>query len=165
MNDNPVCAMTEARPSPISWNASAQGLPGADGPLGRLVRKIAFAGKGDVGKTTLAALFGDWLARSGQDVTLIDADTALSLGAVCSLETAALPASLAEREDLVRERISDGVYLNLPPGRMICPRRFASPCRSDTARCTGRAQEKSSFWSWAGSAAAGICSGPCWPMS
>lgn len=115
MNDNPVSALTEARLSPVSWNTSPQGQPGSDGQPGLPVRKIAFAGKGGVGKTALAALFGDWLARSGQDVTLIDADTALSLGAACSLEPTALPASLAEREDLVRERIGDGVYLNLTP--------------------------------------------------
>ncbi|QAZ67887.1 nucleotide-binding protein [Solidesulfovibrio carbinolicus] len=115
MNDNPVSAPTAARLSLGSWNASPQGQLGSDDQPGLPVRKIAFAGKGGVGKTALAALFGDWLARSGQDVTLIDADTALSLGAACGLEPAALPASLAEREDLVRERIGDGVYLNLTP--------------------------------------------------
>ena len=115
MNDKPASATPKARLSPASWNASPQGLAGADGRLGRPVRKIAFAGKGGVGKTALAALFGDWLARSGQDVTLVDADTALSLGAACGLELDALPACLAEREDLVRERIGDGVYLNLTP--------------------------------------------------
>lgn len=77
--------------------------------------KIAFAGKGGVGKTTLAALLGDYLARLGQDVTLIDADTALSLGSACGLPEAALPTALAAREDLVRERIGDGVYLTLSP--------------------------------------------------
>ncbi len=115
MMNNSVSSPATARPNPTVWNASPQGQPGADGTLGRPVRKIAFAGKGGVGKTALAALFGDWLARSGRDVTLIDADTALSLGAACGLEPAALPASLAEREDLVRERIGDGVYLNLTP--------------------------------------------------
>ncbi|KHK04499.1 nucleotide-binding protein [Desulfovibrio sp. TomC] len=77
--------------------------------------KIAFAGKGGVGKTTLTALLGDYLARLGRDVVLIDADTALSLGAACGLPEEALPAALCHRETLVRQRIGDGVYLNLTP--------------------------------------------------
>ena len=77
--------------------------------------KIAFAGKGGVGKTTLTALVGDYLARQGRDVVLIDADTALSLGSACGLPEDALPAALSQRETLVRERIGDGVYLNLTP--------------------------------------------------
>ena len=36
--------------------------------------KIAFAGKGGVGKTTLCAWLGDYLARQGHDVLLVDAD-------------------------------------------------------------------------------------------
>jgi CO dehydrogenase maturation factor len=101
--------------SPSPWNESPARPFAGPGQPGWPARKIAFAGKGGVGKTALAALLGDWLARSGQDVTLIDADTALSLGAACGLAPDALPASLAQREDLVRERIGDGVYLNLTP--------------------------------------------------
>lgn len=80
-----------------------------------MVRRIAFAGKGGVGKTTLAALLGDWLARQGRDVTLIDADTALSLGSACGLAEAEQPVALADREDLVRQRIGHGAYLSLTP--------------------------------------------------
>jgi CO dehydrogenase maturation factor len=76
--------------------------------------KIAFAGKGGVGKTTLCAWMGDWLARSGKDVLLVDADTALSLGRACGLEQDGLPAPLTAREDLVRERIGAGI-LSLNP--------------------------------------------------
>jgi CO dehydrogenase maturation factor len=53
--------------------------------------KIAFAGKGGVGKTTLCAWLGDYLARQGHDVILVDADTALSLGQACGLERATCP--------------------------------------------------------------------------
>lgn len=76
--------------------------------------KIAFAGKGGVGKTTLCAWLGDYLARQGHDVILVDADTALSLGQACGLEAGGLPAPLSAREDLVRERIGSG-FLSLNP--------------------------------------------------
>lgn len=76
--------------------------------------KIAFAGKGGVGKTTLCAWVGDYLARRGEDVLLVDADTALSLGQACGLEPGELPTALSEREDLVRERIGSGM-LSLNP--------------------------------------------------
>lgn len=76
--------------------------------------KIAFAGKGGVGKTTLCAWLGDYLARQGHDVLLVDADTALSLGQACGLEPGDLPVPLSAREDLVRERIGGG-YLRLNP--------------------------------------------------
>jgi CO dehydrogenase maturation factor len=76
--------------------------------------KIAFAGKGGVGKTTLCAWLGDYLARQGQDVILVDADTALSLGQACGLEPENLPISLSAREDLIRQRIGSG-YLSLNP--------------------------------------------------
>lgn len=71
--------------------------------------KIAFAGKGGVGKTTLAAWVGDYLARKGAQVWMIDADTALSLGQASDLPAAKLPAPLVTREDLVRERIGQGL--------------------------------------------------------
>lgn len=76
--------------------------------------KIAFAGKGGVGKTTLCAWLGDYLARQGHNVLLVDADTALSLGQACGLEAGDLPVPLSAREDLIRERIGSG-YLSLNP--------------------------------------------------
>lgn len=76
--------------------------------------KIAFAGKGGVGKTTLCAWLGDYLARQGHDVMLVDADTALSLGQACGLPSTSLPVPLTNREDLIRERIGSG-YLRLNP--------------------------------------------------
>lgn len=76
--------------------------------------KIAFAGKGGVGKTTLCAWLGDYLARRGHDVILVDADTALSLGQACGLDPGELPAPLSAREDLIRERIGSG-FLSLNP--------------------------------------------------
>ncbi|MEZ7197057.1 nucleotide-binding protein [Pseudodesulfovibrio karagichevae] len=77
--------------------------------------KIAFAGKGGVGKTSLCAWVADWLARSGRNVWLVDADTALSLGQASGLGADALPEPLVRRGDLVRERIHEGGFLNLNP--------------------------------------------------
>lgn len=77
--------------------------------------KIAFAGKGGVGKTSLCAWVGDWLARSGKNVWLVDADTALSLGQASGLAADALPEPLVRRGDLVHERIHEGGFLNLNP--------------------------------------------------
>ena len=78
--------------------------------------KIAFAGKGGVGKTSVCAWVGDWLARSGRNVWLVDADTALSLGQASGLGSDQLPRPLIQREDLVRERIHAGGFRNLNPG-------------------------------------------------
>ncbi|MCJ2165317.1 MULTISPECIES: ArsA-related P-loop ATPase [unclassified Pseudodesulfovibrio] len=77
--------------------------------------KIAFAGKGGVGKTSLCAWVGDWLARNGRNVWLVDADTALSLGQASGLSPDLLPRPLIQRGDLVRERIHAGGFLNLNP--------------------------------------------------
>lgn len=76
--------------------------------------KIAFAGKGGVGKTTLCAWMADYLARHGQDVLMVDADTALSLGQANGVKPEDLPLPLSLREDLVRERIGSG-YMHLNP--------------------------------------------------
>ncbi|MCT4534583.1 AAA family ATPase [Halodesulfovibrio sp.] len=67
--------------------------------------KLAFAGKGGVGKTTLTAWMADYLARKGQNVWLVDADTALSLGEACGIDRSSLPEALIHREDLIRDRI------------------------------------------------------------
>lgn len=77
--------------------------------------KIAFAGKGGVGKTSLTAWMADRLARTGRNVWMIDADTALSLGQASGLAADELPEPLIRREDLVRDRIHAGGFLNLNP--------------------------------------------------
>lgn len=76
--------------------------------------KLAVAGKGGVGKTTIAAWLGDYLARQGKDVYLVDADTALSLGQASGLSREALPEPLVLRDDLVKERIGAG-FMHLNP--------------------------------------------------
>ncbi len=76
--------------------------------------KIAFAGKGGVGKTTLCAWLGELLAAQGNDVILVDADTALNLGQACGLSANDLPTPLIFREDMIRERIGSG-FMSLNP--------------------------------------------------
>lgn len=79
--------------------------------------KLAFAGKGGVGKTSLAAWLGDYLARHGENVWLVDADTALSLGRASGLDASSLPEPLAERRDIIEARIRarGETMLNLNP--------------------------------------------------
>jgi CO dehydrogenase maturation factor len=86
--------------------------------------KLAIAGKGGVGKTTLAAWLGDYLARQGREVWLVDADTALSLGAALGLPPGDLPAPLARDESLLRERVGDGGFMNLNPAVEDLPERL-----------------------------------------
>jgi CO dehydrogenase maturation factor len=76
--------------------------------------KLAFAGKGGAGKTTLCAWTADYLARQGRSVWMVDADTALSLGQASGLSRDELPTPLALREDLVNERIGRG-FIHLTP--------------------------------------------------
>ncbi len=76
--------------------------------------KLAFAGKGGAGKTTLAAWTADYLARHGHDVWMIDADTALSLGRASGLPRDGLPAPLVDRHDLIMQRIGTGM-ISLTP--------------------------------------------------
>ncbi len=67
--------------------------------------KIAVAGKGGVGKTTIVALLADYLAAKGEAVWLVDADTAQCLGQASGLRCDEIPESLMAREALLTERI------------------------------------------------------------
>jgi len=79
--------------------------------------KIAVAGKGGVGKTTIVAWFGDYLARSGKTVWMVDADTALSLGQASGLARSRMPEALIARKELLQERIrpTGGAMMDLNP--------------------------------------------------
>jgi CO dehydrogenase maturation factor len=76
--------------------------------------KLAVAGKGGVGKTTLTAWIGDYLARQGREPWLVDADTALSLGAALGLPPQGIPIPLVQNEALIRERVGSG-FISLSP--------------------------------------------------
>ncbi len=85
--------------------------------------KLAVAGKGGVGKTTLTAWLGDYLARQGRSPWLVDADTALSLGSALGLPAEALPTPLMKDETLIRERVGKG-FINLNPDVSDLPDRL-----------------------------------------
>lgn len=86
--------------------------------------KLAFAGKGGAGKTTLCSWIADWLARNGHDVWLVDADTALSLGQASGLAPNELPEPLVTRKELIRERIGQG-FINLAPDVQDLPAKLS----------------------------------------
>jgi len=85
--------------------------------------KLAVAGKGGVGKTTLTAWIGDYLARQGHATWLVDADTALSLGAALGLPPEIIPPPLILDETLIRERVGSG-FINLSPYVADLPERL-----------------------------------------
>lgn len=77
--------------------------------------KLAVAGKGGVGKTTLTVWLGDFLARRGEDVWLVDADTALSLGPALGLSAEEVPEPLVQKKDLIQERVGSRGFINMNP--------------------------------------------------
>jgi CO dehydrogenase maturation factor len=86
------------------------------------MNKIAIAGKGGVGKTTLAALLARIFAGEGQSVIAVDADPASSLGFALGLppDLQAKITPISEMEDLIRERTGAepgtyGSYFRLNP--------------------------------------------------
>lgn len=90
--------------------------------------KVAFAGKGGSGKTTLSALFARHLAESGAPVVAIDADINQHLGVALGLteaqaaELPALGARLPEIKEYLRgsnPRITSAAAMvkTTPPGR------------------------------------------------
>ncbi|QLA19863.1 ArsA-related P-loop ATPase [Desulfolutivibrio sulfoxidireducens] len=85
--------------------------------------KLAVAGKGGVGKTSLTAWIGDYLSRQGRDTWLVDADTALSLGSALGLSPQDVPIPLIQDEALIRERVGSG-FINLNPQVADLPERL-----------------------------------------
>ena len=77
--------------------------------------KIAVAGKGGVGKTTLTVWLGEYLTRQGKDVWLVDADTALSLGPALGLSDSEVPTPLVQHKDIIQERVGTGGFINMNP--------------------------------------------------
>jgi len=72
--------------------------------------KIAVAGKGGVGKTTIAGTLSRLLARDGSEVLAIDADPARNLAYTIgvSSEVASKVVPISENSDLIKERTGVG---------------------------------------------------------
>ncbi len=77
--------------------------------------KLAVAGKGGVGKTTLTVWLGNYLRKQGEDIWLVDADTAISLGPALGLKPDEVPTPLVQQKSLIQERVGNGVFINLNP--------------------------------------------------
>lgn len=91
--------------------------------------KIAVSGKGGVGKTTIVAWLGDYLARRGNSVWLVDADTALSLGQASGLKRSEMPEALIQRKALLQQRIRPvgGGMMHLNPQVSDLPESLSVP--------------------------------------
>lgn len=94
--------------------------------------KLAVAGKGGVGKTTLAALLAQTYADRGRDVLAVDADPAPCLAGALAfpddLRTALVP--ISEMEELIEERTGAkpgamGGFFTLNPKVDDIPERFS----------------------------------------
>jgi CO dehydrogenase maturation factor len=77
--------------------------------------KLAVAGKGGVGKTTLTVLLGEYLTRRGQEVWLVDADSSPCLGPALGLSPGEIPTPLVDDTDLIRERVGGDGMIRLTP--------------------------------------------------
>jgi len=79
--------------------------------------KIALAGKGGVGKTTVAAALVRLFAEKGRRVFAVDADPDANLGSALGFPSCALKhlPPIVEMKDLVEERTGKGALLILNP--------------------------------------------------
>ncbi|MFA4843302.1 MAG: AAA family ATPase [Candidatus Omnitrophota bacterium] len=90
--------------------------------------KVAFAGKGGVGKTTLAAIFIKALAGDGGKVLAVDCDPVSNLGRLLGVEGADKITPIVEMKKLISERMetsSDGTLYKLNPKVDDIPESFA----------------------------------------
>jgi len=86
--------------------------------------KVAVAGKGGVGKTTVCAWFADFLSRQGKDVLLIDADSNATLGLTLGFSESQLPTPISEELELINSRVGSGI-INLNPKVEDIPERYS----------------------------------------
>ncbi|NQU74004.1 MAG: AAA family ATPase [Candidatus Omnitrophica bacterium] len=67
--------------------------------------KIAFTGKGGVGKTTLASLFIQTLSSDGKEILAVDCDPDSNLARALGFENADRITPIAHMEDVIQERM------------------------------------------------------------
>lgn len=92
--------------------------------------KLAIAGKGGVGKTTIAALLANLFQRDGYSVLAIDADPVANLAASLDFPDPHDIIPIVAMKDLVEERTGAkagaiGVYFNLNPYVVDIPDKYA----------------------------------------
>ena len=92
--------------------------------------KLAIAGKGGVGKTTLVAALARQLAASGQPVIAVDADPDGNLAVALGVSEDRIPTPIAQMRDLILERTGAkdsgaGLMFKLNPDVDDLPKRFA----------------------------------------
>lgn len=90
--------------------------------------KVAFSGKGGVGKTTLSGLFIQALAKEGQKVLAVDCDPVANLGRFLKIEDADSIVPIAEMKNLIQERMevsADKTFYKLNPQVDDIPQRFS----------------------------------------
>lgn len=92
--------------------------------------KLAIAGKGGAGKTTLAAALAKWQAAFGRSVIAVDADPDGNLAAALGVAAARVPAPIAEMRELAAQRTGargegGGLLFKLNPQVDDLPERFS----------------------------------------
>ena len=84
--------------------------------------KLAVAGKGGVGKTTLVALLAREAVERGYRVLVVDADSDPNLAVTLGIAEPIVP--LADDEELVAERAGSGGFIRLNPTVEDIPARY-----------------------------------------
>lgn len=93
--------------------------------------KLAVAGKGGVGKTTIVGSLARVWARDGKRVIAVDADPASHLHAMLDIPAAAMPNPISSELDLIEERTgarpgtTTGPFFRLNPKVDDIPARYA----------------------------------------
>lgn len=91
--------------------------------------KLAFAGKGGVGKTTLASLFIKTLAAEGKEVLAVDCDPDSNLGRMLGFEDADKITPIAQMQEMIQERMGveqgNKTFFKLNPKIDDIPDKFA----------------------------------------
>ncbi len=91
--------------------------------------KIAFAGKGGVGKSTLASLFIKALSKDVEEVLAVDCDPVTNLGRFLGIENSDKIVPIVQMKDLINERMEvsqDKSLYKLNPLVNDIPDKFAS---------------------------------------